>query len=211
MLVLYSWRTVFPALAGISDTVSSQLDRRAMHVRLRKDAFIFGPQTQSDSLLLLVSGTVRVEHRSETGDRLVSYRVQSGDACALTDACLLAYEEDCAEGIAETDVEAIMIPRDTFDALMTTSREFRAFVFKAYSKRLTDLFSDIEQRAVQRYDDWDRWPAPHTSTPEEQCASGSNFVQYTGGAVACEWPVPSQGRLQLRDFDGSGRFGPTRN
>lgn len=75
------------------------------------------------------------------------YRVHSDESCVLTTACLLAFE-----GIAETEIEAIMIPRNVFDELMAISNEFRAFVFEAYSKRITDLFLVIEEIAFKRMD-----------------------------------------------------------
>jgi CRP/FNR family transcriptional regulator len=102
--------------------------------------------------LLLVSGTVRVQQLSEAGREIVLYRVHAGESCVLTTACLLAFEDYSAEGVAETDVEAILIPRDTFDELMAVSKEFRAFVFEAYSKRITDLFMVIEEIAFKRMD-----------------------------------------------------------
>ncbi len=70
----------------------------------------------------------------------------------LTTACLLAFENYSAEGIAETDIEAILIARDDFDTLISISKDFRAFVFDAYSRRMTDLFLVIEEIAFKRMD-----------------------------------------------------------
>lgn len=152
MLMINSWRAAFPGLAGISDEVSFLLDKRARQVALHKGTLIFGPGNPAENLLLLVSGTVRVQQLSEDGREIVLYRVHAGESCVLTTACLLAFEDYSAEGIAETDVEAIMIPRDVFDELMSMSKEFRAFVFEAYSKRITDLFMVIEEIAFKRMD-----------------------------------------------------------
>ena len=152
MLMTNVWRTAFPGLAGISDEVSELLDKQARQITLPKRAVIFGPGNPAENLLLLVSGTVRVQQLSEDGREIVLYRVHSGESCVLTTACLLAFEDYSAEGIAETDIEAIMIPRDAFDALMSMSKGFRAFVFEAYSKRITDLFLVIEEIAFKRMD-----------------------------------------------------------
>ena len=70
----------------------------------------------------------------------------------LTTACLLAHEGYSAEGIAETDVRAVAIPRTVFDDLIAQSVTFRTFIFTAYSKRITDLFQIIEDIAFQRVD-----------------------------------------------------------
>lgn len=152
MLMKNSWRSAFPRLAEVSKEVSCLVDKRARQISLNKGALIFGPGNPAENLLLLVSGTVRVQQLSEDGREIVLYRVHSGESCVLTTACLLAFEDYSAEGIAETDVEAIMIPRDTFDELMSMSKEFRAFVFDAYSRRITDLFMVIEEIPFKRTD-----------------------------------------------------------
>ena len=152
MLTNPSWRMKFPGLGGISDKVSDILDKRARTVSLKQGVQIFGPGRPAENLLLLISGTVRVQQLSEAGREIVLYRVHTGESCVLTTACLLAFEDYSAEGIAETDIEAILIPREDFDELMAISKEFRAFVFEAYSKRITDLFLVIEEIAFKRID-----------------------------------------------------------
>ncbi len=52
----------------------------------------------------------------------------------------------------ETDATAVAIPRAVFDDLMGRSQAFRAFVFTAFSKRITSLFHVIEEVAFARID-----------------------------------------------------------
>ncbi len=46
-----------------------------------------------------------------SGREIVLYRVSAGEACIMTTACLLSSEPYNAEGITETEVKAIAIPR----------------------------------------------------------------------------------------------------
>ncbi|MDU0953635.1 MAG: Crp/Fnr family transcriptional regulator, partial [Bradyrhizobium sp.] len=62
------------------------------------------------------------------------------------------YEDYQAEGIAETRIRAVAMPRALFDRLIASSREFRQFVFTAFSRRVTNLFRLIEEVAFQRID-----------------------------------------------------------
>ncbi len=57
-----------------------------------------------------------------------------------------------AEGIAETRVRGVAVPRALFDELIATSREFRQFVFAAFSRRITNLFRLIEEVVFSRID-----------------------------------------------------------
>lgn len=150
MLIHHSWRESFPELSGLSPAVTTMLDKSAKTTCIAQGTVIFGPGKPAENLFLLVSGTVRVQRLSETGRKIVLYRVHAGENCVLTTACLLAFGYCYTEGLSETDIEAALIPRDAFDEAMRSSKEFRGFVFEAYSKRATDLFLATEEIALGR-------------------------------------------------------------
>ncbi|OKL43382.1 Crp/Fnr family transcriptional regulator [Pseudovibrio exalbescens] len=147
-----NWIDRFEGLSKLEAPIRDILTNRSTVVSVPKDTIIFGPGKAPDHLLLLLQGVVRVQQLSENGREIVLYRVHAGESCVLTTACLLAYEDYSAEGIAETDVQAAAIPRAVFDDLIAQSETFRRFVFSAYSRRITDLFMVIEEIAFQRVD-----------------------------------------------------------
>lgn len=146
------WTSHFPGLRKLQADVADTLVSTGRVVRLPAGTRIFGPGQAPDAFLLLVRGTVRVQQVSDTGREIVLYRVSAGESCALTTACLMGYEDYQAEAVAETDVEAVAIPRATFDDLIARSVEFRRFVFTAFSRRVTDLLRVIEEVAFSRID-----------------------------------------------------------
>lgn len=146
------WTQHFPGLRKLEADVARPLIETSQAVRLPAGTRIFGPGQAPEAYLLLLDGTVRVQQVSETGREIVMYRVSAGESCALTTACLMGYEEYQAEGVAETDVEAVAVPRTTFDDLIARSAAFRRFVFTAFSVRVTNLFRIIEEVAFSRVD-----------------------------------------------------------
>ena len=146
------WIEQFPGLSRLEPAIRDALNRKSAVVTVREGSVIFGPGKSPENLLLLLEGRVRVQQVSEAGREIVLYRVEAGQSCVLTTACLLAHEGYSAEGIAETDVRAVAIPRTVFDDLIAQSVTFRTFIFTAYSKRITDLFQIIEDIAFQRVD-----------------------------------------------------------
>jgi CRP/FNR family transcriptional regulator, anaerobic regulatory protein len=146
------WISQFPGLSRLEEPIRRQLVEKSVIISVPKGTVIFGPGKAPENLLLLLGGTVRVQQTSENGREIVLYRVSAGESCVLTTACLLAYEDYSAEGLAETDVQAVAIPRSVFDQLIAQSDVFRRFVFSAYSRRITDLFFIIEEVAFQRMD-----------------------------------------------------------
>ncbi|MGI3186292.1 Crp/Fnr family transcriptional regulator [Nioella aestuarii] len=146
------WISRFQGLSRLPERIRGILETRSTVIKMPKGTIIFGPGNSPENLLFLLDGTVRVQQLAENGREIVLYRVQAGESCVMTTACLLAYEDYSAEGVAETDIKAAAIPRAVFDDLISQSKEFRTFVFSAYSKRITDLFHVIEDIAFQRMD-----------------------------------------------------------
>ena len=146
------WTARFAGLSRLAPEIRAMLRTESRVATIPKDTVIFGPGKTPEHLLLLLEGCVRVQQTSESGREVFLYRVTAGESCVLTTACLLAHEDYPAEGIAETGIEAALVPQATFDALVARSPEFRRFVFTAYSRRITDLFHVIEEVAFQRID-----------------------------------------------------------
>lgn len=146
------WVERFPGLSRLDLPTKQLLTKRSTIVRVPKDIMVFGPGKSPENMLFLLDGTVRVQQVSETGHQIVLYRIEAGQSCVLTTACLLAYDDYSAEGIAESVVKAAAVPREVFDDLVAGSKPFRDFVFAAFSKRITDLFLMIDEVAFQRVD-----------------------------------------------------------
>jgi CRP/FNR family transcriptional regulator len=178
------WISSFPGLRKLEPGIGKPLIENSRVIRLPAGTRIFGPGQAPENYLLLLSGTVRVQQVSDTGREIVLYRVSAGESCALTTACLMGYEEYQAEGIAESDVEAVAIPRATFDELIARSAEFRRFVFTAFSVRVTNLFRIIDEVAFSRIDirlaqkllELGDAPGNVERTPATRCRTGHRAV-----------------------------------
>ena len=146
------WIDCFAGLAMLPADIRADLIAGSSVVALPAGTPVFAPGQSASDMLLLLQGTVRVQQTSDTGREVFLYRVHAGESCVLTTACMLAFEDYSAEGIAETDVQAVAIPRATFDDLVGRSPVFRQFVFAAFSQRITDLFALIDNIVFQRMD-----------------------------------------------------------
>jgi CRP/FNR family transcriptional regulator len=146
------WVERFPGLSRLEAPIKQLITSRSTIVEAPAGTTLFGPGNSPENMLFLLDGTVRVQQVSETGHEIVLYRIEAGQSCVLTTACLLAYDDYSAEGITETKVRAAAVPRDVFDDLVAQSKSFRDFVFAAFSKRITDLFLVIDEVAFQKMD-----------------------------------------------------------
>lgn len=142
----------FPGLATLPQETLHRVCEAAQDIHVPAGTRLFGPGQPAPHFLLLRDGKIRVSQMAENGREIALYRVSAGDTCILTSACLIGFEDQRAEGIAETDLTAIAVPRAAFDVLIATSPEFRQLVFRAFNTRITDLFRVIDDIAAGRID-----------------------------------------------------------
>ena len=146
------WIPLFPELTKLAPAEQQFITARAQLVSLPAGTTVFAPGMAAESFLLVLEGTVRVQQVSAGGREIVLYRVTGGESCIMTTACLLSQDTYNAEGVTETPVEAVAVPKSAFDELMARSAEFRQFVFGNYSNRITDLLHVVEEVAFERID-----------------------------------------------------------
>lgn len=149
----FDWTERFAGTVALPRAVRDRLIAAARIVRVKKGEQLFGPSNVPDGLFFLYDGRIRVsQSSSDSGREIVLYRVDAGESCVLTTACMLAEEAYNAEGIAETDVTAVILPKAAFDRLAAEEDTFRNFVFSAYSRRLIDLLRVVDDVAFGRID-----------------------------------------------------------
>ena len=119
--------------------------REAAEVHLDAGRQVFSQGDEPQNYLIVTEGCVKVFARSAEGREVVLYRVEPGDICVLTTSCMLAGTPYPAEGIAESDVTAIALPKSAFDNLIATSDSFRGFVLSSFGDRLAGLVMLVEQ------------------------------------------------------------------
>ncbi len=198
------WVDRFAGLSRLEDRIKQTLLARSTIIEAPRGTVLFGPGKSPENMLFLLEGSVRVQQTSEGGREIVLYRIHAGESCVLTTACLLAYDDYAAEGIAETDISAAAIPRPVFDDLVATSAEFRKFVFFAFSKRITDLFLMIDEVAFQRID-------VRLAQKLQELAQGMPEVQTTHQQLAAELGSAREViSRQLQEFQRRGWITQTR-
>lgn len=146
------WVERFEGLKDLPADLRQTLEDGGQVLTVPAGTEVFAPGQSADNLLLLLGGTVRVVQLSETGREIFLYRIHPGESCVLTTACVLAMADYSAYGVAETEVAAVAIPRRVFDDLVGRSPLFREFVFRAYARRITELFTLIDEIVFKKLD-----------------------------------------------------------
>ncbi len=146
------WLPRFPELMQLEAPAQSIL-ARARELSFATGQLAFRPGDPCEGYILVLEGSVRVSQLSDRGREIVLYRVEEGQACILTTACLMAHRSYANEGVAETDVRAAFLPGADFFELLQISDRFRSFVFASFGERLVDLMALIDNLAFHRIEE----------------------------------------------------------
>ncbi|WP_036233130.1 Crp/Fnr family transcriptional regulator [Marinobacterium litorale] len=152
------WLSLFPTLQAVDSPGWRKALAQSRVVEIPAETEVFHPGDRCKQFLLVISGSVRVQKLSSSGREIVLYRVESGQSCILTTACLIGGGPYQAEAITETPVTAVVIPAPAFETALDDSKALRAFVFDGYGERLTELLMLIDAISFGRLDsrlaDW---------------------------------------------------------
>ena len=121
-------------------------------VRIAAGTVLFDLDSPCTLFLLLASGSVRVVKPSLSGREIVLYRLEPGDSCILTVSCLLGESKYPARGVTESEIAAYIVTQPLFHRLLADSAPFRAFVFRYFSARISDLMQLVEEVAFGALD-----------------------------------------------------------
>lgn len=142
----------YPNRPDLDPESARVFDAEARLVRVPAGTVLFRDGAACQNYVLVSEGSIRVHKTSESGREIVLYRVERGQTCVLTTNCLITARDYDAEGVAETDVEMVVLPVNAFRRLLGLSEPFRTFVFSSYASRLSDLLMLIEDVAFGRID-----------------------------------------------------------
>lgn len=111
---------------------------------------LFHPGDTVKGFVIVLKGRVDVFLTGPTGRDILLYAVEPGQSCVQSTLGLMGGEEYSGEAITRTDCRLVLVPRETFLALMDMSDAFRGFVFTAFATRLQSMMHLLERVAFQR-------------------------------------------------------------
>lgn len=115
-----------------------------------KDVFVEGDHV--GAIPLLVSGQVRVYQMGESGREITLYRFGPGQSCVLTANAILSQQSFPAIATVQEDVEAVMVPAETFREWVREFDFWRDFFFDLVSQRLASVMAVVDEVAFRRMD-----------------------------------------------------------
>ena len=137
---------------GAGPEFRSQFAHYASLVDLPQGSIICWEGDACEQLAIVASGVVRVYKVGESGREITLYRLERGQSCILTASCILSHVRFPALAIAETDVQAIVVPSFVVRSWMQRFPEWQEYVFSLMAERVSDIIATVEEVAFRRMD-----------------------------------------------------------
>jgi CRP/FNR family transcriptional regulator len=142
----------FPAVQALAKLAGEEIVAVMRLITVQPGESLYQHGQPCEYYLLILSGSVRVQKLSEKGQVITLYHLAAGRACELTTTCLLGGKKYPAEAVAETNVQAILIPKADFQQALARMPAFRDAVFSSIDKGMNDLLGLLEDISFGRMD-----------------------------------------------------------
>ena len=206
---------LYPALAGMTAAELDDLLANAMVMPLPISTVVFDENQPCQGFPMLLSGSIRVIKAAPSGRELQLYRVTPGESCILTSSCLLGHTRYTARGIAEQNLEIVLLPAQSFQTLLEKHVAFRDYVFHLFSDRLTDLMQLVSAVAFQKLDQrlaalLVSKPSPlhitHQALADELGSAREIISRLLKGFADQGWVKMAREQIEVIDITGLKRF-----
>ena len=138
------WLAAFPELAAIEEPAWQEALAAARVVTYPPHTTLYQDGESCEHFILILSGTVKVEKISGSGQEIALYHLRPGHICELTTSCLMSGKCYHADAITETEVRAVLIPKAAFQKALAGSPQFQRYMYAAVEQGMSDLVSLLE-------------------------------------------------------------------
>jgi CRP/FNR family transcriptional regulator, anaerobic regulatory protein len=143
---------LYPVFEAMPPAAVEQALTQAKPVALPAGTLVFEERNACQGFPMLLSGKIKVVKTAPNGRELQLYRVTPGESCIITSSCLLGNSPYSARGVAETDLQLLIIPPAVFEWLLQTQEPFRHYIFTLFSERLAEMMELVEEVAFRKLD-----------------------------------------------------------
>ncbi|NEQ72837.1 MAG: Crp/Fnr family transcriptional regulator [Okeania sp. SIO2C9] len=144
--------STFPFWENLDSEAKKKFLNECQHISLSPGKFVCLEGDICYHLPLIISGNVRVYKIGESGREITLYHLEKGDSCIMTASCIISQKVFPAFAIAETEIEALIIPANSLKKWVRHNTIWQEYIFGLLSQRLANVIEIIEEVAFHRMD-----------------------------------------------------------
>lgn len=140
----------FPTL--LDTELVNEIIKNAQYKEVSEGDLLMDIGSVINNIPMIVSGSVKVMREDEEGNELMLYYVKSGETCAMSLTCCMAFKRSEIRAIAQEPVTMLSIPVEFMDGWMMY-RDWRSFVMNTYRMRFEELLDALDSIAFHKMDE----------------------------------------------------------
>lgn len=204
-----------PFFAGGDDILKRSLMDHAVTASLKVGEYFYHQGDHCSHFALMKAGTMRVFRLNESGRQITLYHLHEGQTCLVNMICAFLNCPTPACALAESPVDAFIVPAVDFRSWVNTNEYVRKYVFETMSARVVEVMTLVEEIAFQRIDrriaeylmqhflNWGS-PVQELATTHEEIAAELGTAREVVSRVLKEFERVgaidmARGRIELRD------------
>ena len=137
------------SIAGLSKEFIEQHSIKIEVLDFPAGEVLFKPGVSCQAFLILLSGSIKAVLTARSGRDVVLYTMKTGETCILTTSALLTDQPYYAQGVAETDIQAIAISIPDFHKALKYSGDFAEFVLRDYATRVSSIINLVDTMSAR--------------------------------------------------------------
>lgn len=141
------------AFPQFQQELKDELEHKASIKILHEGELLMKTGQYFRSVLLVVSGLIKVYREDEEGDEFFMYYLEPGQACALSMICASRKQASEVMAKAVTETEVIAVPLEYMDEWMGKYKSWYYFVLENYRARFNELLQTIDHIAFRNMDE----------------------------------------------------------
>lgn len=147
-----NYLTYLPVWAKLTPSQQDALTTSASFRTFSKNAVLHNGSADCTGLFLVLSGQLRAFTISEDGREITLYRLFERDICLFSASCIMNSIQFDITVMAEKDTEVLVIPSETYKAIMETSAPLANYTNKVMASRFSDVMWLIDQALWKSFD-----------------------------------------------------------
>lgn len=152
MPVVDDYLHLLPYWDKLSETEKDFVKANSAIHSYEKDRVIQGYSDSCLGMVYVIKGSIRVLMISEEGREITLFRLNSGNSCILSAACVLTQITCETQMIAAENIEIVVVNPQAYNSLMNKNLEVRCFTYELATERFSTVVFVLQQIIFARLD-----------------------------------------------------------
>lgn len=143
---------IFPFFETAPSELQDDFENAAILQSISKGNYLAMEGDMCSYFPIVLSGQIRVFKIGDRGQEMTLYRINKGESCVLTIACLLSKKTFPALAFVEEDTELVLVPAEYFREWTKKYQIWNNFIYEYFSDVLSKVITLLEDVTFKRTD-----------------------------------------------------------